>query len=129
MSYYFDVKSKRSGLDKNNVKYYAIPVRTGVISTHKLAKIISERCTLTEPDMVAALSALSQVLEEYLLQGYHVKLDNIGRFSLSVTSDGMEMPEQVTASHVNAKKICFMADKELKQQLGNVEFKRKVQKK
>ena len=66
MSYYFDVKSKRSGLDKNNVKYYAIPVRTGIISTRKLAKTISERCTLTEPDMVAALSALSQVLDSIL---------------------------------------------------------------
>lgn len=125
MTYYFDVKSKRNGIDKNSPKYYAIPVRTGVINTRKLAKIISERCTLTEPDMLAALSALSKVLEEYLVQGYHVKLDNIGRFSLSVTSEGMEAPEQVTASRVEAKKICFMADKELKQKITKTQFKRK----
>ena len=125
MAYSYDVKSKRSGINKNDVKYYAIPKRTGVVTTRQLAKIISERCTLTEPDMVAALSALSKVLEEYLVQGYHVKLDNIGRFSLSVTSDGMQTPEQVTASHVKAKKICLMADKELKLKTANVEFKRK----
>lgn len=128
MAYCFDVKSKRSGINKNDVKYYAIPKRTGVVTTRQLAKIISERCTLTEPDMLAALSALSQVLEEYLVQGYHVKLDNIGRFSLSVTSDGMPTPEQVTAPHVKAKKICFMADKELKLKITKTQFKRKAMK-
>ena len=68
-----------------------------------------------------------------LIQGFIIRSNfsrfsnaDVARFSLSVASDGMQIPEQVTASHVKAKKICFMPDKELKQKITNVEFKRKT---
>ncbi len=129
MPYHFDVKTKRSGLNPDNLKYYALPVRSGVLTTRQLSKVISGRCTLSETDVIATLSALSGVLEEYLMQGYHVKMDGIGRFSLSISSPGMDTPEKVTATHVKAKRICFMADKNLKEELVHVEFRKKAKKK
>ena len=122
MPYYFDIKTKRSGIKPDELKYYAIPVRAGLLTTRQLAKVISERCTLTEPDILATLSALSNVMEEYLALGYHVKMDGIGRFSLSITNAGVDEPEKLTASRVKSKRICFMADKDLKMEMRKVQF-------
>jgi len=125
MAFQYEVKTKRSGLNDKEAKYYAIPVRSGEISTRQLAREISKRCTLSEVDVRATLMALSETMQDYLHDGYSVKLDDLGRFTISATSDGFDTPEECTAKKVRAKKICFMADKELKKNLKGIEFERK----
>src|SRR5665647_1010439 len=115
MAIRYVVKTKRSGVGEKALKHYAIPVRSGEISTRQLAEELSERCTLTETDIRATLIGLSKMIEEYLHKGFSVRLDDLGRFTLSATSEGYEVPEDCTASKVKAKKICFMADKRLKE--------------
>ena len=122
MAFKYDIKTKRSGVGTKEVKYYAIPVRSGEISTRQLSKELSERCTLTETDIRATLIGLSKMIEEYLHQGYSVRLDDLGRFTLSATSCGCETPDECTPKQVKAKKICFMADKRLKENLKLVRF-------
>ncbi len=125
MAFKYIVKTKRSGVGEKEAKFYAIPVRSGEISTRQLATEISDRCTLTETDVRATLIALVDVMEDYLHKGYSIRLDDLGRFTLSATSDGFESPEACTPKHVKAKKICFMADKRLKENLQFVNFERK----
>ena len=125
MAIRYDVKTKRSGVGAKESKNYAIPVRSGEISTRQLAEELSERCTLTETDIRATLIGLSKMIEEYLHNGYSVRLDDLGRFTLSVTSAGYDVPEDCTPKMVKAKKICFMADKRLKENLVKVTFERK----
>lgn len=125
MGFRYIVKTKRSGFGEKKAKYYAIPVRSGEIDTRRLAKELSERCTLTETDVRATLIGLVEIMEEYLHQGYSIRLEDLGRFTVSVTSDGHETPEECTPKRVKAKKICFMADKRLKENLKYVSFDRK----
>jgi len=125
MAFKYIVKTKRSGVGEKQAKFYAIPVRSGEITTRKLANEISSRCTLTETDVRATLIALVDVMEDYLHQGYSIRLDDLGRFTLSATSEGFDSPEACTPKHVKAKKICFMADKRLKENLQFVDFERK----
>jgi predicted histone-like DNA-binding protein len=124
MAYHYEVKTKRSGLGTKEAKYYAIPVRSGEVSTRQLAREISKRCTLSETDVRATLIALTETMQDFLHDGYSVKLDDLGRFTISVTSDGFDTPEECTAKKVRANKICFMADKELKRNLKGIEFER-----
>ncbi len=125
MAIKYEVKTKRSGVGAKELKNYAIPVRSGEISTVQLAEELSERCTLTETDIRATLIGLSKMIEEYLHKGYSVWLDDLGRFTLSATSEGYENAGDCTPSKVKAKKICFMADKRLKENLKKVTFERK----
>jgi len=125
MALKYVVKAKRSGVGAKALKYYALPFRSGEISTLQLAEELSERCTLTEMDIRATLIGLSKMIEEYLHNGYSVRLDDLGRFTLSVTSDGFDDVAECTPSKVKAKKICFMADKRLKENLKKVTFERK----
>ena len=125
MAFKYIVKTKRSGFGDKQAKYYAIPVRTGEISTRELATEISDRCSLTETDVRATLIALSNVMENYLHQGYSIRLDDLGLFSLSATSGAFDLTEACTPKFVKAKKICFKADKRLKENLKFISFERK----
>ncbi|HET7733493.1 MAG TPA: HU family DNA-binding protein, partial [Paludibacter sp.] len=122
MAFHYEVKTKRSGLGNKEAKYYAIPVRSGEVSTRQLAREISKRCTLSETDVRATLIALTETMQDFLHDGYSVKLDDLGRFTISATSDGFDTPEECTPKKVRANKICFMADKELKRNLKGIEF-------
>jgi predicted histone-like DNA-binding protein len=124
MSFRYRVKTKRSGIGEKTAKYYAVPVRSGEISTRQLAKDLTKISSLSEGDVHSALIGLSGLVEKYLQEGYSVRLDNLGLFSISATSDGFDTPEECTPHRVKAKKICFRAENDLKSNLKYVRFER-----
>ncbi|MBN2746240.1 MAG: hypothetical protein JXR34_05895 [Bacteroidales bacterium] len=54
-----------------------------------------------------------------------IHLENIGRMSISLTSDGFDSAADLRPADVRAKKINFMADKEHKEVLEKLEFRKK----
>jgi predicted histone-like DNA-binding protein len=118
-------KSHLSAENKDESKYYAVALSSGIIDTKKVGAIISDRCSATETDVVMILNALSAVIKDKLSDGYKVKLDDLGIFSLSITSEPFDNPEACTPSKVVAKRICFTANKDLKNLLTKVEFEPK----
>lgn len=124
MSLRYRVKTKRSGVGDKAVKFHAIPISSGIISTRQLAKDLTKISSLSEGDVYATLIGLSGLVEQYLHQGYGVKLEELGIFTLSGSSEGYDTPEECTPRRVKAKKICFRADKSLKSNLKFVTFER-----
>jgi len=122
MAQKYCVRKKTTVLDKKKFKYYAVPVLSGVITTKKLSKVISDRCTATESDILAVLNALSAVAKKYIADGYKVRLMDIGDLYLSISSPGFDNPNDCTNSKVFAKRICFKANKELKEIFPKMEF-------
>jgi predicted histone-like DNA-binding protein len=110
--------------DKEKAMYYAVPVSSGIVQTKQLAYIISDRCSATEADILLVLNSLSSVMKKLLDDGKKVRLEDIGLFSLSVSSEGFETPEECTPKQVHAKRICFKADKTLKETLAKIEFEK-----
>ena len=117
----FRVKQKRNGINKMEL-YYAVPAWSGLIGTREIAQRIAQRSTLSAADIRATLIALAEVMETYLHEGYSVKLDDIGVFRLSVTSDGYETPEECTPRRVRIAKLCFRADTQIKKKSEICEF-------
>jgi len=125
MSQKYCVRKKTNvSVDKEKALFYAVPITSGIINTKNLASIISDRCTATPSDVLLVLDALSTVMKDQLLQGKKVHFNDIGLFSLSLSSPGFENPKDCTPKKVTAKRICFLADKELKNLLPKVEFER-----
>ncbi len=108
--------------EEKQVRYCAVPVTSGQIDIHELAATICERCSLTRADVLATVSALSDVMQQRLRDGHTVKLDGIGIFSVSASSEAMERREQCTPSKVKAKRVCFKADKEMRLILNEIEY-------
>ena len=125
MGFRYRVKTKKDTINKEAVpKYYAVPVRSGKVDITHMAEVLSDRSSLTPGDIQATIIGLVDIMESYLHQGYSVELDNIGIFTLSVTSDGYETPKDCTPHRVRAQKVCFRAAPKLKKNLKYVKFER-----
>lgn len=121
----------RSKVDKSGEEekkqYYGIPISSGIVTEETIAEEISERCSLTPSDVLAAIDALSRSLQEHLEDGRTVKLKGIGIFTVSATSNGVDTPEECTPAKVKAGRVCFKADRILKSVLGKIKYKLKKQ--
>ena len=123
MAYQYRVKKKIDCTKSSKpVKYYAVPVSTKVVGFKKLAKIISDRCSLTGTDVIGCLDALAYVIQREIDDGNNVRLDGIGIFSPSLKSPGFDTAEECTPSAVKVKRLCFLASKEIKDSLRVIKF-------
>lgn len=120
----YRVRKKRSVLGKQQTKYHAVGVSSGEVDIKRLTRELCRRSSLSEGDVRSTLIGLVQLVEEYLHEGKSVRLDELGIFTLSVTSQGFDNPNDCTPKHVKANKICFRADMELKRKLHHVQFER-----
>ena len=123
MSYVVRPKLDKSK-EKSKTLYYAVPVTSGQVTGDMLAHEISERCSLTPADVVASISALSDVMQDHLRIGNTVYLEGIGLFSLSASSPGVETPQECTPAKVKALRVCFKADRAFRNVLAKMKFKR-----
>ena len=83
--------SKRKGY------WYARAVSPDLVSVKDLALRISERCTVTEPDILAVISALVFEMNQVLKDGNRVKLDGLGTFRVGIHSQGVQKAEDFNA--------------------------------
>ncbi|MDR0657702.1 MAG: HU family DNA-binding protein [Mediterranea sp.] len=112
-------KSKK----EEKVLYYGVPVASGQVDADHLAWEISERCSLTAADVLATISALSDVMQHHLLIGNTVYLKGIGLFSVSASSSGCATPKECTPAKVTAQRVCFKADSIMRSILARMKYK------
>ncbi|MDR1725127.1 MAG: HU family DNA-binding protein [Bacteroidales bacterium] len=125
MSYHYKVKKKKANLSgKTTYKYYATSSSNGVISMDQAAKEIEDNTTLSKSDVISVVTALSSLIENKIRNGYSVKLDGLGTFSLSITSEGFVDAKKCIPTKVRPSKICFRADKKLKEKVFEVTFEK-----
>ena len=116
-------KVDKSG-EEEKVRYYGVPILSGQVNEEKLAAEICHRCSLTEADVLATISALKSLMQDHLEWGRSVKLKGIGTFSVSASSEGFDTPEECTPAEVKAQRVCFRADNDMR----SVVYRMKYQK-
>lgn len=88
--------------------WYARVAYMGTLDTRQLAARISERCTVTESDILAVLSALVVEMTHNLQNGMRIKLDNFGTFKLSISSKGeKERKDFIPAKNIKKTRVLF----------------------
>lgn len=83
--------------------YYPRLVKTGeIVDTQKLAKLISEKSTLTEGDVHNVVRNLMSVMREQLLNSKSVKLDGLGTFTMIARAggNGVETLDEVSSTQI-----------------------------
>ncbi|MCI1246447.1 MAG: HU family DNA-binding protein [Prevotella sp.] len=75
-----------------NGKWFARTYTRDALHTTKLAEMITKRCTATEADTLAVLSALKDVMKEQLADGHGVVLDGFGYFHTGIKSVAVDHP-------------------------------------
>lgn len=92
--------------------------------TDDLVALIHSRCTLTEADIRATLSAISQSVTDMLQTGRQVHIEGLGFFSLTLNCPPVKSPQGVRAEVVRFKNIAFRAEQKLKDRFNTLHLER-----
>lgn len=115
MAIAYDLYTIPDPQNDDNKLYHVRVVPDAPITPKKMEEKIQERCTLTTTNVKAALSALSNIMQEELLQGRRVHLPGIGYFylTLKATPTDENNMQKVRAPQLEVKSISFRPEKEL----------------
>ena len=107
MAFYKKTKMKLNG------KWYPKSVLVGsAITTEQVAKRLAAESTVSPADVRAVLTALGGVMGDYMAQGRSVKLDGIGSFyfTASTNKNGVATEKEVTAKLINGVRVRFIPE-------------------
>ena len=107
MAFYKKMKMKVNG------KWYPKSVLVGsAISTEQVAKRVAAESTVSPADVRAVLTALGGVMGDFMAQGRSVKLDGVGSFyfTASTNKNGVATEKEVTAKLINGVRVRFIPE-------------------
>ncbi len=119
------VKAKKNPLDRSQVKYYIQAAPTVPVDFTTIAKNISSRCTVTEPDVLAVLNALQTEVIRAVQNGQSVRLGQLGSFRATICSSGAENKNEASVLQVKSVRARFTPGSQLRSalQLTNADMK------
>ena len=86
------------------------PIET--LTTDDLCRHIQKHGSIFTSDVVKGVTEkFVNCFNELLLEGYKIKLNGLGTFYLSISTEGEVNPDEFTAKNVKAVRIKFLGDK------------------
>lgn len=104
LKYY--IVNRRNPLNKSE-KFYAQLSAQAPVKLTELTDRIVQRCTLTKPDVQAAIAAFEEEVIAALLQGRSVKFGTLGCFRPSLSSTGSMDEKGFTSKNIKRVKVVF----------------------
>jgi nucleoid DNA-binding protein len=86
--------------------------------------LLEKRSGMTKLDSLNAINALNYILADQLASGNRVNFGRLGKFYLSITSDGSDDEFGIDPKTIRVKKIHFNPGKEIKKVLAEAKFVR-----
>jgi predicted histone-like DNA-binding protein len=105
-------------------KFYAKTVWDGEVGLIDLCKEIEKISTVSEPDIMAVLTALVNVVPEKIADSKIVRLGDLGSLRGSISSEGHEDEKSVTASSIKRNKVLFQPGQRIKRSLQSTRYKK-----
>jgi predicted histone-like DNA-binding protein len=125
MAVKFNVSQRKNPRDLTAPpKYYATVKSSGRADTNAIARSINSMSTVSSVDTAAVLEAFLQVVPDKLAEGNIVELGDFGTFRVSVSSDGQEQAEDVTARNITDVRVIFTPGRRFTQVLDDVQFQK-----
>lgn len=88
-------------------KVYGRAVVSNVVYTKEMAEKIGNRCTVTEPDILAVIAALGSEMASQLSQSNRVVLDGFGAFKVGITTKPADTAKKFTANNITGMRVIF----------------------
>ena len=89
------------------VRYYATTraMQKKPVDSSQIAMQLAERSSLQDGDVMSVLTQLSGIIAGHLHEGRTVSIDGLGNFFPTISSEGVEKPEECTADKVWVARI------------------------
>lgn len=106
-------------------KFYATAKADGEVTFRNLSKEIANgSTTVSDTDVLAVLNDLTKILAKHLAEGKIVRLGDFGSFQVSISSEGAEEENKVTAASIKSSKITFRPGIDLKEMLATAKYEK-----
>ncbi len=102
--------------------YYVSAKNSAEISLEEMSENTSDRCTLTETDVLAALSALQREMTKNMMEGKIVRFGTFGSFQLSLNSSGVEKITDAIQRQVKGVRVRFRPGTRIQENLRNLKY-------
>lgn len=99
-------------------KWYLTQNSTGRADIEVVAGHIAQRTSLARGDILNVLSTLVEVIPTIFQAGQSVQLGYLGTFAVSVSSEGKDTAEALSARDVKQKRIVYTPSAELKRSIA-----------
>lgn len=106
------------------LKYYASANTTGDIDIKGLTQKIEKISTMSGGDIRGVLYSLVDVIRDDLADGKIVRLGELGYFRVSLSSEGYETEDEVSADSITDTRIIFTPGPMLDEMLETLEFEK-----
>jgi predicted histone-like DNA-binding protein len=103
-------------------KFYASPVHGREISLEGLTKGIEKTSTVSGADIRAVLYAMVEEAVHGLEEGRIIRLGDLGSLRITLSSEGKDTAEEVTAAAVKKAGVIFTPGKKLQDMLKTAKF-------
>ena len=103
-------------------KFYASPVHDREISLDGLTKAIEKTSTVNGADIRAVLYAMVEEAVSGLSDGRIIRLGELGSLRITLSSEGKDTAEEVTASSVKKAGVIFTPGAKLQEMLKSAKF-------
>ena len=114
--------------DSQSLPLHPRLISCGTISSKELFEVAKERSSFSPADMKGVLQLLKDVISDYLMAGYHVELDGIGTFSVSLEGNAPILNNKIRSESIRFKSVNFRASNELKDRLKTMVVSKELEK-
>jgi predicted histone-like DNA-binding protein len=117
------VERPQPGVAGGGIKrYYASPVHDREISLEGMTRAIEKTSTVNGADIRAVLYAMVEEAVAGLADGRIIRLGDLGSLRITLSSEGKDTAEEVTAAAVKKAGVIFAPGKKLQEMLRNATF-------
>jgi predicted histone-like DNA-binding protein len=110
-------------------KYYAYLATDGETGIDELVQEIEKFSSLSEPDIRAVIIALENVIQNKLAESKVVRLEKLGTFYPTLSSEGKEKEEEITEHCIKKVGVNYRPGTRMIQTMKNAGYKKVSEKK
>lgn len=103
-------------------KWYASATNSGDTDINELIRKIEKISTMSGGDIKGVVYTLVDVIRDELQDGKIVRLGDLGDFRISLSSEGHENEEDVSAASIKSARVLFRPRNMIRSMLNNLTF-------
>lgn len=105
-------------------KWYAVVSNDGELTIDDLTRQIEKFSALSEADIRGVIIALENVIQDNLANGKIIRLDKLGSFYPSLSSNGAATAEEFDSTLIKSAKVNYRPGKRISNVLKTATFKK-----
>ena len=126
MALTYKVAAKKTTLSEGKEHlYYPVITDRKVADLQQISEEISNISTVHSADVLAVMDAFRQTMLKLLEEGYNVKVDELGTFSVHASAKGKDDPEKVSHRDITKLRLTFLPGNEIKDQVNHFKVRKK----